>query len=148
MLPIDIPAHQPNLFFQSQRNILSEHYFSARPGGLVNCAENLYHINSLLRLEARLGALNDHIVEVPEVSRVLSVGSVVSRDNIEALAVFLGVELDLAVLPIESRLRAAKLDKACLFLDVRCPAELYLELRPVIEAVSYTHLTLPTNSLV
>ena len=42
---------------------------------------------------------------------MLSVGSVVSRDNIEALAVFLGVELDLAVLPIESRLRAAKLDK-------------------------------------
>lgn len=53
---------------------------------------------------------------MPEVSRVLSVGSVVSRDNIEALAVFLGVELDLAVLPIESRLRAAKLDKARLFL--------------------------------
>ena len=67
---------------------------------------------------------------------MLSVGSVVSRDNIEALAVFLGVEFDLAVLPIESRLRAAKLDKACLFLDVRRPAELYLELRPVIEAYS------------
>ena len=48
-----------------------ENDLSARLGGFVDSAEDLYHVDALLRLEYRLFAVNDHILEVDKIQDVL-----------------------------------------------------------------------------